>query len=51
MSITEAIAYYLCFVAAITVVAMAILLVSHAMEKEDDTRAFTLPVLRQSGRV
>ena len=34
MSITEAIAYYLCFVAAITVVAMAILLVSNAMDKK-----------------
>lgn len=51
MSITEGVVYYLSFVAAITLVAMAILLVSHAMEKEDDTRAFTLPVLRQSGRV
>ena len=32
MSITESIAYYLCFVAAITFVALAILLVSHAMD-------------------
>ena len=43
---SEGVVYYLSFVAAITLVAMAILLVSHAMEKEDDTRAFTLPVLR-----
>ena len=34
MSITEGIAYYLSFVAAITFVAMAILLVSHAMDKK-----------------
>ena len=33
MSITEGIAYYLCFVAAITFVATAILLVSNAMDR------------------
>ena len=33
MSITKAIAYYLSFVASITFVAMAILLVSNAMDR------------------
>ena len=39
MSITEAIACYLSFVAAITLVALAIMIVSNAMDKRNDSRS------------